>query len=359
MASLYDRISKGTISVDEITASMKRSTSAGGKYFQSMEKQSKTVNGQLSTLKDNAQQLVGTLSEGFSQTLANDVLPMLNEMTSSLQEAFETGGIEEFSKKLGEVFSELLTKVAQSLPQLIKIGANILQNLILGIQQNLPLIVQSAIQILTTFVTFILQNLPLIINTGIQLILQLIIGIAQALPQLIPEAINAILTIVQGLLDNIDLLIVAGIELIVGLVEGLVNAIPKIVEAIPKIIESLFNALTRPEMIGRLLEAGIRLIIALIAGLIQAIPQIILAIPQIISSMAEAFRNYDWGALGRSLLQGLLNGFSNAGNIIWQAIQSVGNSMIDGIKSFFGIHSPSRLMTGLRKIFASRICNRN
>ena len=37
MDSLYDRISKGTISVDEITASMERSTSAGGKYFESMD----------------------------------------------------------------------------------------------------------------------------------------------------------------------------------------------------------------------------------------------------------------------------------------------------------------------------------
>ena len=48
MASLYDRISKGTISVDEITASMQRATSEGGKYFQSMEKQSQTFSGLIS-----------------------------------------------------------------------------------------------------------------------------------------------------------------------------------------------------------------------------------------------------------------------------------------------------------------------
>ena len=50
MESLYDRISAGTISVDEITASMQRSTSEGGRYFQSMEKQSLTFSGQMSTL---------------------------------------------------------------------------------------------------------------------------------------------------------------------------------------------------------------------------------------------------------------------------------------------------------------------
>lgn len=50
MASLYDRISdSGSLSVDEIT-SMERSTS-GGKYFQSMDKQSQTLNGKISTLK--------------------------------------------------------------------------------------------------------------------------------------------------------------------------------------------------------------------------------------------------------------------------------------------------------------------
>ena len=38
MASLYDRISKGKISVDEITASMERSTSAGGKYLKQLAK---------------------------------------------------------------------------------------------------------------------------------------------------------------------------------------------------------------------------------------------------------------------------------------------------------------------------------
>lgn len=119
------------------------------------------------------------------------------------------------------------------------------------------------------------------------------------------------------------------------------------------------EALTRPDMLAKIIEGAITLIFALIAGLIQAIPEIIMAIPKIIGAIKDAFTNYDWIGLGKNLLQGLLNGFSNAGNIIWQAIQSVGNSMIDGIKSFFGIHSPSRLMAGLRKIFASRICNRN
>lgn len=93
MDSLYQRISDGAISVDEITASMQRSTSEGGKYFQSMEKQSQTFSGQLSTLKDNAQGLLGNLTEGVFEKLAQDILPKINEVVSLINDAFESEGL--------------------------------------------------------------------------------------------------------------------------------------------------------------------------------------------------------------------------------------------------------------------------
>ena len=94
MASLYDRISKGTMSVDEITQAMVRATSEGGKFFGSMEKQSQTLTGQLSTLKDNADQLLGTLTEGLSEDLRAEILPIANDMIGDLQEAYIKGGTE-------------------------------------------------------------------------------------------------------------------------------------------------------------------------------------------------------------------------------------------------------------------------
>ena len=94
MASLYDRISKGTMSVDEITQAMVRATSEGGKFFGSMEKQSQTLNGQLSTLRDNADQLLGSLTEGLSEDLRAEILPIANDMIGELQQAYAKGGTE-------------------------------------------------------------------------------------------------------------------------------------------------------------------------------------------------------------------------------------------------------------------------
>lgn len=106
MESLYERISKGTIAVDEITASMQRSTSEGGKYFQSMEKQSKTASGQFSTLKDNINSALGAMAEGASETISKKLLPALNNSIGKLTSVFKS---EEFKAKIDSIISDILS----------------------------------------------------------------------------------------------------------------------------------------------------------------------------------------------------------------------------------------------------------
>lgn len=102
MESLYERISDGVLSIDEITASMQRSTSEGGKYFQSMDKQSQTFNGQLSTLRDNINQTLGGAFQGVSDKLTQDILPAINEAIGKID-------VEAISEKI-EGFLDFLMK---------------------------------------------------------------------------------------------------------------------------------------------------------------------------------------------------------------------------------------------------------
>lgn len=243
------------------------------------------------------------------------------------------------------IAQEIPQLISEILPQLVETGVSVINSLIEGIQQNLPALINGAIQIITTLLTGLLDMLPQILEIGVQVIPQLIMGISQQLPELIPKIIECVLLMVDTLISNIDLFIDAGLQLIIGLAEGLINAIPQLIEKIPVIIDKLIQAITNN--LPKIISMGIRLIIELGAGLIAAIPQLIAMIPQIISSIINAFKSVDWGSVGRQLLEGLLQGFSNAGNIIWEAIKKVGNSMINGIKSFFGIHSPSRLFADL------------
>lgn len=89
MGSLYDRISDGTISVDEITAAMKRSTSEGGKYFQSMDKQSQTLTGRWNTLKDTFAEATGTLTKGIGDWLRDKGIPAASRALEWLTKNFE------------------------------------------------------------------------------------------------------------------------------------------------------------------------------------------------------------------------------------------------------------------------------
>lgn len=344
MASLYDRISKGTISVDEITASMQRSTSAGGKYFQSMEKQSKTLNGQISTLKDNFSQFAGVLAEDTTNAISNEFLPAINNMIQSMQEGFSEEGFAGMAEAFAEGFTNILMMLVEKAPEVANVALTMIQTFITAIQENLPMIINSAMQIITTLVQGILQMLPQILQMGIQIIIQLIQGIAQQIPELVPQIVECVLLIVNTFLENIDLLIDTGIQLILGLAEGLIEAIPQLIEKIPEIIGNLISGIV--SNLPKLLEAGIKLIVELGVGLIKAIPQLIAQVPSIIGALVKALGK-GIGSLadvGINLVKGLWNGISNTVGWILDKIKGFGKSILNGIKSFFGIKSPSRLM---------------
>lgn len=91
MDELIYRMSEGTLSVDEVTAAMKAAVSEGGRYFGSMEKQSKTLNGQLSMLKDEGTMLLGEMTEPLSEGL-KAALPLITDIVAANRQMFNEGG---------------------------------------------------------------------------------------------------------------------------------------------------------------------------------------------------------------------------------------------------------------------------
>lgn len=249
---------------------------------------------------------------------------------------------------IGELIPRLLDILTEHLPELIEGLQNILNSLMTSIVNLLPQIAPFITQIILTIVQLITNNLPAILQAGITILVTLIQGITEALPELIPTMVQVIMDIVNILLDNIDTIIDCGIELLLALAIGLIEAIPQLLEKLPEIIAKIVMALTDPEMIMKLIQAGLPLMMALAKGLIEAIPQLLLMIPTIIGELFKGFtdkiKNTDWLQLGKDILKGILNGMLNFGNIVKDTIKKVGNKITNSIKSFFGIHSPSKLM---------------
>ncbi len=170
MSSLYARISAGTVSVDEITKSMERSTSAGGKYYQSMEKQSQTFTGLVSTLEDNAKQLSGDIFKGISDSLTSKALPEAIDEIGKLQEALDKGGSTAFVDELGKAFGDLSSQIASAAPAVVDSAVQITQSLLTGFQQNLPQIASSAVEIVSSLGAGIVNTLPQMITIGTELV---------------------------------------------------------------------------------------------------------------------------------------------------------------------------------------------
>ena len=346
MASLYDRISKGTIAVDEITASMERSTSAGGKYFQSMEKQSKTLNGQISTLKDNFSQFAGVLAEDTTNAISSEFLPAINETIQAMQEGFSEDGFEGMAEAFAEGFTNILLMLVEKAPEVINVAISMIQSFVGAIQENLPLIANSAIQIIMSLVNGILQMLPQILQMGIQIIVQLIQGIAQQAPELVPQIIDCVILIVETLIDNLDLIIEAGIELILALIEGIFNALPNLIMKLPELIIKIALELIKL-IIVTIPKVATQLIKSLIDGLLGFWDNMISKIKEFFKgTIFEPLINSvtSIAEVGLNLVKGLWNGMLNAKDWLLNKVKNFAKSIIKKIKDTLGIASPSKVM---------------
>lgn len=84
-------VQKMTVTYDVLTAALEKASDEGGRYYNSMSTQSERLNGQMSTLTDNATQLAGLmtadLTDGIKMVVGN-----LNDMTVAAAEAYKTDG---------------------------------------------------------------------------------------------------------------------------------------------------------------------------------------------------------------------------------------------------------------------------
>ena len=108
MQSLYDRISKGKMSVDEITDSMKRSTSEGGKYFKSMDAQSQTLDGRLSTLSDTINSKLGEALQPILKKASDEWIPNITNAIGNMDIDSVVSVIDDIISGVGDLFGFIM-----------------------------------------------------------------------------------------------------------------------------------------------------------------------------------------------------------------------------------------------------------
>ena len=278
-----------------------------------------------------------------------------------------TSAIPELLREATKALEGIVNAIITGVPALINAGMLLLNGLAQGLLEAVPELLAALPGIVDNLTTTLAAFLPQFISA----VNLLVMGVAQALPTaiqqivavlptLIDSLINVLLTlmpeivdaIVNAIISSIPLLIDAGIQLLTMLVGNLPAIINGIVSALPTIINSIVNAVLGS--IPLLIRSGIQLFVALVSNLPAIISGVVAAVPQIIDAIVGGFAGgFDAMAnIGLNLIKGIWSGISDAAAWLKSKIAGFFGGVVDSIRDFFGIHSPSRLMAGIGKNMA-------
>lgn len=295
------------------------------------------------------------------ETAAGNIIPRVSVMLGGISQLVTSAST--------TIIPMVITTITDNLPALLQAAVALVGALGQGIIDSLPAITQAAIDILFFLANGLIENLPTLIDGIVQVTLTIVQMLTSPdfLTQLIETAILLIMTLAQGLIDAIPQLIVAvpmitgnllaaiivelpniiqmGIDLLFALIDGIIKCIPELVAAVPTLIIALVNGIVNN--LDKIILAAPQIIVSLITGIIGAIPELIAAVPRVIAAIADTIRNYDWGGIGRNIVQGLKDGIAGMWDNIKDWFNEKVNSLVGGVKRILGIHSPSKVFAGI------------
>lgn len=273
-----------------------------------------------------------------------------------------TNGTQQFISKGLSALTSFTANLRSNAGKLVDSGLNLMLNLAKGIANSLPDIIKNVPQIVSNIANTINDNAPKILMAGIQLIGILIKGLIQAIPTLIASIPQIIVAMVNVFTAYNWLSL--GKSLITGINNGIVAAKSTAVEAMTNTYNGLLNAIKNlPSKLKGLGENGLKEMGNGITGKLSGLKttagkiltNIIEAVKNLprelakkatsaIRDMKTTFKNVDWGSVGMNVVKGIAKGVGDFAWILVDKMTSLAQKAWEGVKDFFGIHSPSRLM---------------
>lgn len=235
--------------------------------------------------------VVASAKQGFADLLG-DVL--------SVAQAFQEDGLSGAVQQAGELVSGFVDDVKANAPAMMEAGQEMLTQLGQGIVANAPKAVDAIGQAVAATLNFLAENGPEMIAQGGEMLGKFVQGLISGIPDMLKNLPRIIQAFVGFVAENLPAIAGAGVDIIGGLIKGLISAIPEIVAMLPQIVLAIVNGLA--ELGGSLLEAG------------------------------------------KEIVRGILDGITSMGTWLKNQITTFCTGVLDGFLSFFGIHSPSRLM---------------
>lgn len=354
----------------------------------------------------------------FLDTLASDGVTILSDFSRGIQEANGDMGkmaevigstlssaVNLIAEKLPKfvemgvsMINSLVQGIGENLPTIIDSTIQIINTLVQGIIDLLPSIVEGAVQLIVALAQGIADALPQLVPQIVDLVLFIVETLAENIPTIIQAAADIIVGLAQGLVDALPMLAERLPEIIVTIINGVTSSLPQVIACAGDIIVALATGLV--SALPVLIENLPQIVIAIVEGLAQAIPQVGAVMVELTQKVWEVLKDLpskiwdaivgavtkmaEWGTkmqekaksaitfvctnivngfkelpgkladIGTNIVQGLWNGINNAKDWVLDKIKGFGDAVLSGLKSFFGIASPSKVMRDQVGVFLAQ-----
>lgn len=304
------------------------------------------------------------------------------------------------------IFVNAISVAGKAITALTQLGVSFMDNLAKGITNGTQQFISKGLSALTNFTANLRSNAGKLVDSGLHLMLNLAKGIANAMPDIIKNVPEIVINIAGVINDNAPKILVAGVKLIAILIKGLIQSIPTLIASIPKIIMAIVSVFAAYDWLslGKSLIVGIkngimgaksnavnaiknvysslvngiknlpsklkeigtngvknvgsgitgklstvktaaRKIITYAVNGIKGLPSSLATkAKNAVVKMKDKFTKVDWLSVGKNIVKGIAKGIGDFARILVDKMTSLARKAFDSVTSFFGIHSPSRLM---------------
>lgn len=275
---------------------------------------------------------------GFIPQLLESVITIVNAIVEALPQIIEL-----ICGMLPQIVSSIVSSLLGMIPQLVECGIQLLTSLVQALPEIITAIADAMPMIVESITSTLIDMIPEIVDCGVQLLSSLVAELPTIIVTILAAIGDIIDEIIWAIADCIPMIIEAGIDLLCALVEALPEIIAAIIPAIPTIVASIVEAFVGNA--GLIAEAGVNLLVALITNLPHIIVEIVKAVPKIIVALVKGFAGgiSSFIDVGKNMLLGIGDGIANAVGSVVQKAKNACRNILNSVKGFFGIHSPSRL----------------
>lgn len=272
----------------------------------------------------------------YLQLALMTVTNKLPEFTKFVTELFPqiidglVNGFNTIIEKLPGLITGLFSYLGEAFTSITEISTNAFLSMSDGLDKGLTALKNNLPKIVDAITTGLKDFLPKVVDGATNLFNGVLKGLETMLKSLSKNLPDIIKTIQNAIKEWLPIIADKAFELFMNIVKAIGKFIPVLVKELPSIIKAIVSGLIG--LAGSLLEAGKTILVNIISGIKQNLPEL--------------------KGIGENIVKGLWNGIKDMSSWIVEKVKGFGETVLNGFKNFFGIHSPSTVMAEQGKYLA-------